>query len=138
MVKAPVRVPIPVGVKVTLIMQLPPPLTTVPQLFVSEKSPLTTMLVIVRALAPVFWTLTGWGELEVCSVWFPKATLEGETETVGTAPVPVKLTVCGLPLALSAIVTAPVRVPTVLGVNVTLIVQVPPAPKLVPQLLVWA
>jgi hypothetical protein len=38
-------------------------------------------------------------------------------------PVPVKVTVCGLPAALSLIVTAPLLVPVAVGINVTLILQ---------------
>ena len=53
-----------------------------------------------------------------------------ETVTVGTAPVPVKLTVCGLPLALSVIVRVPVRVPEAVGVKVTLMLQFAPAARL--------
>ena len=40
---------------------------------------------------------------------------------------PLKLTVCGLPLALSVSVRLPDRVPLVVGVKVTLITQLPPA-----------
>jgi hypothetical protein len=39
-------------------------------------------------------------------------------------PVPVKLIVCGLPVPDEVIVTAPVRVPAAVGVNVTVTVQV--------------
>jgi hypothetical protein len=46
------------------------------------------------------------------------------------APVPVKATVCGLPVALSATFKVPVRVPAAVGVNKTLIVQLPPAARL--------
>jgi hypothetical protein len=42
-----------------------------------------------------------------------------------TVPVPVRFTVCGLLLALSVIVNVPGREPVVVGVNVTLTVQVP-------------
>jgi len=52
-----------------------------------------------------------------------KVTLVVERETVEAAPVPVKPTVCGLPLALSVTVSVPVRVPVAEGVKVTLIVQ---------------
>jgi hypothetical protein len=63
--------------------------------------------------------------------------LEVETKGGGGAAVPVKLTVCGLLPALSVRVTVPLTVPTVAGaVNVTLIVQVPAAARLEPQLLV--
>ena len=54
---------------------------------------------------------------------------------------PVRLAVCGLPLALSVIVTAPLRDPLVAGVNVTLMAQVPLAASvagLAGQVLVWA
>jgi len=42
-------------------------------------------------------------------------------------PVPVRLMVCGLSKALSVIVTAPIRVPVAVGVNLTLIWQLDPA-----------
>jgi len=41
--------------------------------------------------------------------------------------VPLKLTVCGLPLALSVSVRLPDRVPLAVGVKVSLITQLPPA-----------
>ena len=68
--------------------------------------------------------------------WLPKLTLVGVRLTTGAVPVPVRLTVCGLPMALSAIVTEAVRVPAVVGVNVTLIVQLPPAATELPHVLV--
>ena len=40
---------------------------------------------------------------------------------------PLKPTVCGLPLALSVSVRLPERLPVAVGVNVTLITQLPPA-----------
>jgi hypothetical protein len=49
---------------------------------------------------------------------------------------PVRLIICGLPLALSVIVREAVRVPAELGVNVTLIVQLPPAATELPQVVV--
>ena len=58
--------------------------------------------------------------------------------TAGAVPVPVRLTVWGLPLALSVRVMAAVRVPLAAGVKVTLIVQLAPAATLDPQLLVCA
>ena len=53
-------------------------------------------------------------------------------------PVPVRLAVWGLLLASSTTVSAPLRVPVAVGVNVTLIVQLAKAARLVPQVLVWA
>ena len=56
--------------------------------------------------------------------------------TAAPVPVPVKLTVCGLPAALSAMLTVAVRFPGAVGVNVTLIVQLALAATEVPQVLV--
>ena len=55
---------------------------------------------------------------------------------VKSAPAPVRPTVCGLPLALSVIVSVPVRLPLVVGVKVTFTVHEAFAATLVPQLLV--
>jgi hypothetical protein len=51
-------------------------------------------------------------------------------------PVPVRLAVCGLPIALSATVNDPVLVPVAVGVKTTLIVQLVLAARLVPQVVV--
>lgn len=51
-------------------------------------------------------------------------------------PVPVRLTVCGLPLALSFTDRVPLCVPLLCGANVTEIVQLAPAAGSLPQLLV--
>jgi hypothetical protein len=56
----------------------------------------------------------------------------------GEIPVPVSEADCGLPTPLNATVTFPVRVPVTVGVNVTLIVHIPDAAIVVPQLLVCA
>ena len=72
------------------------------------------------------------------TTWLANVRLVGERLTAGAAPVPVRLTVCGLPVALSARVRDAVRVPLAAGVNVTLIVQLFPATTLDPQLFVWA
>ena len=58
---------------------------------------------------------------------------------VGRAvPVPVRLTVCGLLLALSVIVSVPGWEPVVVGLNVTLTVQVACAGRELPQVFVCA
>src|SRR5207244_894316 len=53
-------------------------------------------------------------------------------------PIPDNATVVGLADALLVIATEPVRVPAAVGRNVTLIVQLPPAARLAPQVLVCA
>ncbi len=77
--------------------------------------------------------------MRLVSCWAPlNVMLLGDKLTEGTTPVPVRLAVCRLPAALSVIVMAPVRVPVAVGVNLTLIVQLPPAATEVPQLFVCA
>src|SRR5437588_822265 len=58
---------------------------------------------------------------------------------VGAAvPAPERVTVCGLPAALSVIVTAPVRVPTRRSSDLRLMAQFAPAASDVPQVVVCA
>src|SRR5258708_9997162 len=61
-----------------------------------------------------------------------------EKSPVAGEPVPVRLTDCGLPEALSVMLRVPVRLPDAVGVNVTLMVQFAPAATELPQVLVWA
>ena len=68
----------------------------------------------------------------------PKVRLDGDRLATGAVPVPERLTLWGLPVALSVRVTAAPRVPLAAGVKVTLIVQLAPAATELPQLLVWA
>ncbi len=68
----------------------------------------------------------------------PKLRLVGEKLTAGAVPVPLRPTVCGLPAALSLMLSVAFRVPVAVGVKVALIEQLPPAATDVPQLLVWA
>ena len=58
MVTAPLLVPVAVGLKVTLSVQLPLAARLEPQVLVWEKSPLTVMLVMLRAALPVFLRVT--------------------------------------------------------------------------------
>ena len=53
------RVPVAVGVNVTVIAQLTPEPSEVPQLFVCEKSPVAAPIEIVVGPVPVFFTVTG-------------------------------------------------------------------------------
>jgi len=135
-VKVPARVPAAVGVKVTEIMQPDPAPTLVPQLFVWAKSPDATIDAMVRLAVPEFVIVIVCAALVVPSVCGEKVRLVSERVTVGAVttgaiPVPVSATVCGEPLALSAIVSNPARVPTTVGANVTEIEQfAPPANEL--------
>lgn len=55
--------------------------------------------------------------------------------TAAPVPVPARLTICGLPAALSVMVMDALRLPTALGVNVTVTMQFPPAATMFPQVL---
>jgi len=73
----------------------------------------------------------------------PKARLAGERLTRADVPVaavcvpvPERLTLCRLPLALSVMLTEAVRLPLAEGVNLTLIVQFALAATELPQVLV--
>jgi len=139
---APVLLPVAAGLNVTLMLQLAPGLTVLGQLLVWEKSlrlvPVSTMLVMVRGAVPALLSFTVFCALVVPTFCVPNESDAGEKLAAGAVPVPVRLTACGLPLALSAIVRVPLRAPLALGANVTLIAQLAPAPSDVPQLLVCA
>ena len=69
-----------------------------------------------------------------------EALLEEPEATARTksGPVPDRDDVCGFPVALSVIVRLPLRAPSAVGVKVTEIVQLFPAARPDPQLLLWA
>jgi hypothetical protein len=76
----------------------------------------------------------------VPTFWLLNVSEVGESVAVAVIPVPVKLVVCGLPVALSPTVRLALRLPTAVGVNVTLIVQLVLAASvdgLMGQLFVW-
>ena len=88
---------------------------------------------------PVFDRVEIWGGVQpvlIKDAKQAKLILPGASVAiVATAPIPLSVTVCGLPAALSVTLSAAVRVPLAVGLNVTLMLQlVPPANEL-PQ--VW-
>jgi len=134
MVKVPVRVPVAVGVNVTLIMQFAFAASvagSVPHVFVCAKSPDAAMELIVRGPVPVFVSVTGCAALVVFSSWLLKVRVVGASVTagVGVSPVPLSAKFCGLVLSLSVSCNVAVSLPTTVGLNVTLTVQVLVAPK---------
>jgi len=128
-----------VGVKVTDRAQDSPAARLAPQLWLTAKSPEAPMEVKLRAAVPEFVSVTVWAALAVPTVSRANVRLVGESVTAaavttGATPVPVNVTVWGDPVALSVILTVPVRLPAPVGVNVTDRVQIPPAEMLEPQL----
>ncbi len=136
------RLPETWGANVTLMVQLLPAPTELPQLFVWAKAlallPVNPMLLREREAFPVLLSVTVCAELVVPRVWLLKVKLAGLTPAVGAVPVPLRLTVCGLVVALSVMLKVAERLPGAVGVNVTLIVQVALAATELPQVLVSA
>src|SRR5437899_10601429 len=71
--------------------------------------------------------------LVVPTFCLPKDRLVGFKVAIGPTPVPVRLTCCGLPPALSVMLIFAERFPLAVGVNVTLNVQLAPTATEVPQ-----
>jgi hypothetical protein len=143
MLSVAVRCPTAEGVNATPIVQSPPAATKLPQVSaMSAKSlalaPVTATLVMVNAALPPLVKVTVCAALVTLTDPFPKERLLGETLADATPPVPESPTVCGLPLALSAMLTEAARLPLAEGVNVTLTVQFPPPATELPQLLLCA
>src|SRR2546429_468966 len=100
----PVRAPEAVGVKVTLMVQVPPAAKVaglvgqaLAPVLVAAKSPEAANELIVKAAAPVFVSVTVIGALVVASSWLPKSRPVGANPTPGEfEPVPLRLTFCGL------------------------------------------
>ena len=88
------------------------------------------MPLMVRAALPLFFSVTVCAELVVLTWWFPKLKLVGLRLTTGAdavVPEPLNATECGLPDALSVIAKLALRVPSAVGVKVTLMKQEAPA-----------
>src|SRR6202035_4734476 len=67
--------------------------------------------------------------LVVLTTWLPNAMPGALRLTAGAIPVPLSMTVCGVPLASSAIEILAARLPVAVGVKVALMVQLAPAPS---------
>jgi hypothetical protein len=129
--RLPEVVPAAVGVNVTATVQDPDAATglevehVVPEAAIA-KGPVTPMAVKVRLPLPVLLSVT------VCEGLLVPTASDGKVGgadklTVGAVPVPLKLTACGLLLALSVNERLPDAAPAAVGVNVTATVQDPDA-----------
>ena len=127
----PLRRPLEIGEKSIAIAHVPEAVTgfEIEQVVLgsSAKSPLVVTPVMFSELVPVLVKVTDFAAAVVPTTVLPKVRLEGFNDTPGAVPVPLSVTVCVPPLALSVMVTTPVRVPLAVGVNVTAIVHVPEA-----------
>ena len=99
----------------TLIEQETDAATLDPQVFVSEKLPLAVVLVMLRGTLAVFLRVTLCALLAEPTAWAANVKDVAERLATGTAPVPLRLIVWVVGLALSVIVIEPVRVPVAVG-----------------------
>ncbi len=135
MVITPERAPAAAGAKVTRMAQLAPAATLAPQVSLLPKSPglapPSVRLEMWSCVPPLFVRVTVSGPLVVPTGWLPKAKLVAESETpAGATPVPESGSLSGLLAALLVTVTLAARGSAALGLNVTLNVQLFPAPRL--------
>ena len=129
----PVLVPTAVGLNTTLMVQLVLAVRLVVQVVVETlKSPLAEITMLLSVTVWLFRRLNVFGELVVPTVSAAYVALVG-VNVAGRTPVPESGTVCGVFVALSVIVMLPVRDPSCVGVNVTLIMQFFPAASVLPQ-----
>jgi hypothetical protein len=138
--KIAVRSPVAAGLKVRVATQLPPAArvcrhvsdTTLKS---ALSAPALLIPVMLTAVAPVLVTVTVCGELTLPTFTDPKLRLPG-TNCI-TVPVPASGTDCGLPGALSETETSAERLPGATGSKVTVMVQLAPAFKPDPHVLLW-
>ena len=130
-VTTPVRTPLATGVKVAAITQVPPAVTgvEVEQVVLGSraKSPLAPRALMYKGLVPALVSVADWAADVVPIAVLPNVRPDGFKDTPGAVPVPDSAMFCVPPLALSPMITTPVREPTALGVKITEITQVPPA-----------
>jgi hypothetical protein len=132
------------GVKVIDMEQLALAASELPQVLVWAKSvglvPAIEIPEMAKAAVPVFLSVT------VCAVEVEPETAEkvsdvGEREAAGAdavVPVPLRATVCGEPVALSATESVAAKLVAEAGVKVTDMEQLALAASELPQVLVWA
>ena len=136
--RIPLRLPFADGLNVTLKVQLFPAAKELPQVVVSAKSPgsvpAMAIPLIVKAVAPRLVSVTVFAALVVPTVTEPKLRVAGSSCAV--VPIPLSDTSCGLPLALSVTLRFAVRVPDTVGLKVRLNVQLAPAARELPQVVV--
>jgi len=103
--------------------------------------PASRMLLIGSATVPVLVTVITCVALVVFLVTFPNASEPGANVKVGTITVPLSVTDCAATGAAKPMVIVAFFVPALVGLNVTLMVQLALADRTAgnaPQVLVWA
>ena len=90
------------------------------------------MPLIAKVVVPTLVSVTVCAGLPLPMATVPKFRLAGESLAV--VPIPARLTFCGLPAALSVMLSTAVRVPDAVGLNVTLMLQLARAASELAQL----
>lgn len=124
--------PVAAGLNATETVQMAPAASDVPQVVADLRNEVGFVPVMVSedrvtVPVPVFLMVTSWAAVVVPTLVEAKVSEVGESETVKVgpaAPVPVRATVCGDPVALSAMERLAVSVPATAGLNSTETVQV--------------
>lgn len=139
MLTEPEVAPLPDGVKLGVMVHELPLNSVLPHVVVTPKAaPLGVMLAILSVALPVFVSVTVGQDPVNPTLTLPQAEeleLRLTTGAGAAVPVPDKDIWCGLPDALSVMVTVPVMAPVPAGVKVGVITQELPAFKVDPQLL---
>ena len=91
------------------------------------------MPVMLKLVVPTLVRVTVFAGLVVPMATVPKLKLVGESFAV--VPIPLSVTFCGLPAALSLMLSAAVGIPDAVGLNVTLMLQLDPTTSELPH--VW-
>lgn len=139
MFRAALRAPPRDGLNVMVIVQFAPILKLEPQVVPdSEKSPafapVTVMVLTSKGAVPVFDSVTTCPALVRLTCCMLKVSDAGDTPATGIVPVPVSETArSGCAGSLFAIMSDALRPSSAVGVNVMLIIQLPLAATLAPQ-----
>jgi hypothetical protein len=129
----PVLSPLALGVNTTLMVHLDLAARLLPQVVAETlKSPVVEITMLLSATFCLLERVKLTGALDVPTARDAKVKLAG-VSVACAVPLPESGTDCGLPAALSVIVILPVRDPSWVGVNVTLITQLFPAASVLPQ-----
>jgi hypothetical protein len=123
-----------VGLKVTLIVQLAPAAKELPQLWVCAKSAALVAVIAIPLIEIVVVPMLV--RVTVLVLRFPRATVPKfrlVADSFAVVPIPLRITVCGLPLALSEMLNPALRLPDAVGLKVMLILQLAPTASELPQ-----
>jgi hypothetical protein len=128
--------PVAVGVKVTVMVQLALVARVAPQVLVCAYGAAAVIPAILSVELPLLVSVTSALALAPINM-LPRFSVVGLSVTAGWTPVPLSEMVDGLVGASLRMVSVPLAAPVAVGEYVTVIVQLPLAANVAPQVLVW-